>query len=43
MRARTREWRASLESDPRLHHAGIVPPAALPGRSAVRAELFVVG
>jgi hypothetical protein len=43
VRARTREWRASLERDPRLHHAGLVPPAALPGRSAVRAEIFVVG
>jgi hypothetical protein len=44
VRARTREWRASLESDPRLHRLGRIPRSAFAdGRSGVRAEVFEVG
>jgi hypothetical protein len=44
VRARTREWRASLQSDPRLHEVDLTPDAAFPGRrSGVRAEIFAVG
>jgi hypothetical protein len=43
VRARTREWRASLEADPRLHSLGPVPQSALPSRrSGVRAEIFEI-
>jgi mannosyltransferase len=44
VRARTREWRAWLESDPRLHRVGRIPHSAFAGRrSGVRAEVFEVG
>jgi mannosyltransferase len=43
VRARTREWRAALHADPRLHEIATVARAALPRRrSTVRAELFEV-
>ena len=43
VRARTREWRASLEADLRLHSIGPVPQSALPSRrSGVRAEIFEI-
>jgi mannosyltransferase len=42
VRARTREWRAALRSDPRLEAVGRAPRSRATGhRSTVRAELFV--
>ena len=44
VRIRTREWRASLRSDPRLHRIELGAGSGLPGRrNSVRAELYVVG
>jgi hypothetical protein len=42
VRARTREWRASLRADPRLRRLGAVPRSALPSRSGVHAVVFQV-
>jgi mannosyltransferase len=42
VRARTREWRASLLRDPRLQRVGNVPGSRLGGRSAVRATVYAV-